>query len=341
MAADYYKQLQGNKIAELAKAMKPHSTVAEPYADLGEQLKQSVELAKAWQKGGAYSSAGTLGPLDAYSTAGTLGPLDIFKKMDAEQEAQIPFMKVNVGPTPINLSAFQSSPYHRILLIGDSGTGKTHFLGTMPKPFIADFDRGLSTLSGKDVQALMYSPTNGWPEFRKEVQEWRQGAKYGCETFCLDSMTTAADAALTWVLVKNGRSGQQPTVQDWGEAIREVKALMGYLTTLPCHVAVTAHAQVVKDELLGDVQYLPLLYGKDLPHRLGIWFDEVYMTTVTSEVKNGAKANRYRLQVKPDTRMKILKSRMNTDGALLDTYEEPDFGSLVAKIEKAKPAPTN
>src|SRR4051812_29082645 len=147
----------------------------------------------------------------------------LFGQMDAQQDAQLPFMKVTVPQEPVDLSAPQGgNPYHRILLIGDSGTGKTHFLGTMPKPFVADFDRGLSTLRGQAVKAMAFSPDTGWEPFKAEVNAWRQGAKYDCETFCLDSLTMAADAALTGVMTKNGRKGGQPTVQDWGEAIRNV-----------------------------------------------------------------------------------------------------------------------
>lgn len=263
------------------------------------------------------------------------------QKADAEQDKSLPFVTVTVSPQPIDLSApAPQGQFHRILIIGDSGTGKTHFLGTMPKPFVADFDRGLSTLRGQPVKALAFSPDAGWPDFKAEVLKWRQGAQYGCETFCLDSLTMAADAALTAVMKKNNRANGNPTVQDWGEAIREVKDVMGYLTTLPCHVVVTAHAQIVKDETLGDIQFLPLIYGKDLPHRLGIWFDEVYMTTVASELQGGTKVNKYKLQVKPDTRMKILKSRMNTHGELFSMHEDPNFATLVVKTAAPTAGPT-
>ncbi len=245
-----------------------------------------------------------------------------------------PFITVNTTSS-FNLKDMKTTPtWSRILLMGDSGTGKTHFLGTMPKPFVADFDNGVTTLAGKDVGATIYSPSE-WQKFKTLVEIWRKsGPQEEYQTFCLDSLTMAADAAMRYVLEKNGRLTGQPTIADWGEAIREVKDMMGFLTTLKCHVVVTSHSQLVKDELLGDIQWVPLIFGKDLPHRLGIWFDEVYLTTIVNSIAGGQKTNEYRLQVKPDSRVRMLKSRMNTDGKLFDTYETPDFAALRAKTTK-------
>lgn len=238
-------------------------------------------------------------------------------------------------PPPFAMSGRKpgSSP-RRILLVGDSGTGKTRFLGTMPKPFICDFDHGLTTLDGHDTaQAREFTPDHaGWLAFKNELNLWRtQGAQYGAETFALDSLTMAADAAMNYVLQKNGRAGGQPTIADWGEAIREVKDALGIITTLKCHVCVTAHAQLVKDEVLGDIQWLPLIFGKDLPHRLGIFFDDVFHTTVVSTIKGGVKVTEYKMQVKPDARLKIVKTRLDPTGTKFELYETPDYQYLVTK----------
>lgn len=230
----------------------------------------------------------------------------------------------------LNLAEPLAVGYPRILIMGDSGTGKTHFIGTMPKPFLADFDRGYATLAGQEVKAIAYSKED-WQAFKNELQAWRKGARYGCETFALDSLTMAGEAAMYHVLKKNGRANGQPTIADWGEAIREVKDALDWITTLPCAVVVTAHMQLEKDEVLGDIQYRPLIFGKELPARLGIWFDEVYSTTVTTKLDQGKTTTQYRLQVKPDSRNKIIKSRMNKDGKLFDQYEEPNFQTLKAK----------
>lgn len=297
---------------------------ANPPASLEDQLKGMLNVANSMKAVGKPFKL----PMNPDDDAA-----DFFK----EKGVTGPFVSVNIKEEPKSMMGTQASPYKRILIIGDSGTGKTHFVGTMPKPFVADFDRGLATLQGKDVLTTPYD-ADSWGDFKKEIQDWRKGPQYGRETFSLDSLSMASEAALAAVMTKNGRRTAQPTIADWGEAIREMKEVLGYLTTLPCHVVVTAHNQIVRDEVLGDIQYLPLIYGKDLPHRLGIWFDEVYATTVQETIQNGQKQIGYRLQVKPDGRSKIIKSRMNTDGKLFQMYEEPDFSALVAKTSTQ---PTN
>lgn len=250
-----------------------------------------------------------------------------------KQATPSPFISVTVAQPSLSMKSWANeSQFSRILLMGDSGTGKTHFIGTMPKPFVMDFDRGLATLRGKDVGYKMLS-IDDWLVLKNTVQEWRKGAPEGFQTFALDSITMASEAAMAYVLKKNGHTGQQPNIGEWGDAIREVKDLLGYITTLPCNVVVTAHMQIVKDELLGDIQYQPLIFGKDLPSRMPIYFDEVYLTTISNTITGGQKTNEYQLQVKPDSRVKMLKSRMNTDGKLFNLYEQPDFAVLRSKTE--------
>jgi len=223
----------------------------------------------------------------------------------------------------------------RILLIGDSGTGKTRFIGTMPKPAIYDFDNGLGTLSHIPgvLSTQLDTSAKSWLTLKEELKKWATGLTlpYDAETVAVDSLTMAADAAMAYVLQKNNRN--QPTIADWGDAIREVKDVLALLMVMSkrVNVVVTAHAQLVKDEVNGDIQWLPLIYGKDLPHRLGIFFDDVFMTTVVSTLKDAKKTNEYKLQVKPDSRMRILKTRLDPDGTKLSLYEEPNFVTLMKK----------
>lgn len=235
---------------------------------------------------------------------------------------------------PMSLKGYVPGTRSRILLIGDSGSGKTQFAGTMPKPFFADFDRGLATLAGHETAVAKDFAKEGWGAFADEVQRWRKdGPQYGCETFVLDSLTTAADALMDSILARKGKLGAQPDIADWGEAIRGIKELMGYLTTLDCHVIVTAHLSVEKDELTGALVRLPLIYGKELPHKLPLYFDEVWCTNVQIKLSGGAPVPEYRLQVVPDNQVKIVKSRLNRQRKLA-AQEEPNFEKLVIKAAK-------
>jgi hypothetical protein len=144
----------------------------------------------------------------------------------------------------------------------------------------------------------------------------------------------AADAALQYVLDKQGRDMSRIQIQDWGEAIREVKDVLGYITTLKCHACVIAHLQVEKDEARGEMRWGPLIYGKDLPGRTPIYFNSVFMTSISTVPAGGKMVTTYKLQVKPDARFTMLKSRMDRDSTKFDLFETPDFNHLVAKANK-------
>lgn len=234
----------------------------------------------------------------------------------------------------MNLRDATPNASKRILLLGPSGTGKTSFLATMPAPYVADFDNGLTSIMGRDVEADQFhdpDPDNptAYLEFKKVLKRWRD--KPERETFCVDSLTTFSNAIFKWAMKENGRLNQQPSQGDWGKAINEVTKALGAISTLKCNVVMTAHLQVERDELLGSIKYGPLIYGRGLPGSIPIYFDEVYLTTVSA--KPGAPAV-YRLRMHPDQRYDIIKSGMNRLGCF-GVEEDPDFSKLLAKYTKA------
>ena len=44
----------------------------------------------------------------------------------------------------------------KVLVYGDSGTGKTTFLSTFPNLYVFDFDVGVLSIRGKDVEYDVY-----------------------------------------------------------------------------------------------------------------------------------------------------------------------------------------
>ena len=62
-----------------------------------------------------------------------------------------------------------------------------------------------------------------------------------------------------------------------------------------------------------------------------IYFNSVFMTNVSSKPVNGALKTEYRMQVKPDARFTIIKSRMDRDSNKFDMFEKPDFTHLITK----------
>lgn len=210
--------------------------------------------------------------------------------------------------------------YRRILIVGDSGSGKTTFAATAPVPFFADFDHGLDTLAGKNIEGE-YQPydTETFSDFWKELGLWRkEGPQYGCETFVLDSLTTVSEACLYSIT-----KGSTPEIRDWMLYIGKMKKMLGYLTTLDCNVIVTGHLQIVKDDVTGSIERIPIMYGDKLPGQLPIYFNDVWYSQIETEPMKEAS---YRIQLKPDRKFPKTKCSLNIDKQFIDN---PTFTKIM------------
>lgn len=228
-----------------------------------------------------------------------------------------------------SLETRKRSENKKILLIGDSGSGKTSFLGTCSRVYVLDFDNGLDVLAGRKVDYDEFyddkeKPT-AWKAFKAKLKEWKSSFPNELResVIAMDSITTAAEAALRYVLDKNGRGNGLIQQGDWGQAISEVKDAIAYLTTLPCHVIVTAHYQLHKDETLGQLYFVPLIYGKELPMILPKFFNDCWRTFV--DLPPGSTEPAYKLQVRPSGRYNTLKNSLG----IKEIYVAPDFTKLL------------
>lgn len=219
----------------------------------------------------------------------------------------------------------------KVLCWGPSGSGKTTFAGTFPRPYIFDFDGGIVTLRGKDVQYDRYNPRDPetWRKVDLKLKTFERGEVKDIDTIVIDSLTSLQEAAENQAQMVNGRVGEPTSQHEWGLVINYLGDLMYRLVALAdlkgFHLVVVAHEQIEKDELQGKVLALPLVVGKKLPGRLPVWFDEVYYA-YTEKGKDGLPV--FKLQLVPDA-MHFAKSRLRS------TTERPDFGAIYRKIVEA------
>lgn len=202
-------------------------------------------------------------------------------------------------PDPIQLSMFVPESLN-ILVYGRNGTGKTEFAGTAPKPILfIDTDKGITTiLSSPRIQqkdqiyvvpvADQPDPQHPTPQplgfltVKQVLSDIAKTGKYGTvepKTIVIDTLTTTASFAMSYVLYINKHSGQQPTLPDWGRQMRELVDIITTGVGLKQNFIVLAHEQYVKDELSGRIWCAPLITGK-LAMEIGLYFDELYHANV-------------------------------------------------------------
>ena len=221
----------------------------------------------------------------------------------------------------------------KVLGYGESGSGKTLFGSTFPRPsYYFDTDDGMLSLKGlEDIEYDTYedidlSNPKGAVAVEAKLKELHKECPYKAVVF--DSITTLADLAMNRILHLNGRASGVPQQQDWLQQMTWLKNLILRGKALPCHVYFTAHEQIIQDEATMQVKCLPLITGK-LAGKLPLYFDEVYHMETTIKDKETV----YRLLTKNNGKY-LAKSRLNSKFNYFDTYEPQDFKLLEAKIKQ-------
>lgn len=199
----------------------------------------------------------------------------------------------------------------KMMLIGDSGTGKTGALYSLAEAGyrlkILDFDNGVDIISRvardkgktellKNIDYVTLTDKwkavgtrmipNGAPKAWANALKLLSSGKLGEEDWgnpdgwdsgdvlVIDSLTMAAKSAMLNVLQANGRLMDNPQIQDWGEAQRIVGGLIQMLcsTELKCHVIVLSHINYIELQE-GLAKGYPTAVGKALSTELPRYFN--------------------------------------------------------------------
>lgn len=199
----------------------------------------------------------------------------------------------------------------KLLLLGNSGAGKTGLLASLAsqyKLFIADFDSGLDILLDATVlptefrknvkyetfydksilnSGVMLPKAEGFKNFIMKMQEWKEANaslggiySWGPDTiFIIDSLTFMGACALNYQLSVVGRLGAKPQIQDFGGAIDLQEQVLEtlYNPAVKCNIIVTAHLASIVDDTQGLTKLFPSALGKKLPPKVGRYFNNVVL----------------------------------------------------------------
>ena len=242
------------------------------------------------------------------------------------------------------LSELTPTSSRSIMIIGESGTGKTCFLTTCPRPLeVHDFDGKTSSAfnflqrQGKPLDGIAvedYSKIIGrdandtvrlrmatfytWLVAQEKLVMERKPLPFA--TVAIDSTTKFFETMLKDIVrasigkVKPTMEGRDdmPGLSHYGVLGVDGKGMLNRVLALPCVKVFTAHYEREKDELTGRVVSQAMLPGKQLPNYLPIVFNEVYR----SFVEDG----KYKLQTQSDASFNC-RSELGLPRVVESSYE--------------------
>lgn len=210
-----------------------------------------------------------------------------------------------------------------ILIIGDGGTWKTRFLTSIPGVYVFDFDKGMASVKGQDVEYDTYKDLardikggpdfekiglyefgKSWDAFYKKFQDVMQKViardPKAPKCIALDSLTMMSFSAVNKILLDTGHAA--PHQGTWGAHHEYFKTIFSMATALPIRFVCTAHIQRDENQITQTTEKLPLLAGK-LAGLVPVFFDEVWYTE--------AKGDGIVIRTKQSATLKQAKSRDN------------------------------
>lgn len=238
-------------------------------------------------------------------------------------------------PNALNAQATQ----HRILVLGDTGSGKTTQFLTLPgKKFAYLFDpNAVLSLRGFDVDYEEFLPDKlnlavhslsakaggdkptvtssslyaEWEaDFNKRLAE---GFFEQYDAIGIDSATTMLDLIMDRVLSINGRFGQWPQQDDYGPQMIAFINICRSLTGLGKLIYMTGHLDVRQDELTKRIFRKPMMTGR-LSTKIPLLFSDVFVSVANNDGKG---AVTWQLQTVPD----LMTTNIRTSVRGLEPFE--------------------
>lgn len=222
---------------------------------------------------------------------------------------------------PINVTTTrQSTDAVKMLVFGESGTGKTTLCSTAPKPIIISAEKGLLSLADFDLPAI---EVQTWEEL-EQAYDWCMSNKDKYETICIDSITELAEIRLA-ELQNQFADGRKV----YGELQSDVPLWIRKFRDIPDkHVFLIAQIDRIEDAYSGISTFRPTMPGKYLIKKLPFFFDEVLCLRIGEMRKEDGHTEEYRyLQTQPD-----ISYHAKDRSGKLNKIERPNLKMIINKV---------
>lgn len=248
---------------------------------------------------------------------------------------------------------------HKILALGDTGSGKTTQFLTLPgKKFIYLFDpNAILSLQGHDVDYEEFLPDNlnlsvrslskdkgdkttnyqnkVYVEWEKSFEEKiKSGFFDPYDAIGFDSATTFLDLIMDRVLTINGRAGQWPQQDDYGPQMNTFINVCRSLMATGKTIYMTGHVEIKKDELQQRIFRKPMMTGR-LTTKIPLLFSDVFIFEAENDGRGTVK---HKIQTVPDRITTTVRTSFKGLGAYEDVtvdwtkpLETQGIGGLIAK----------
>lgn len=157
----------------------------------------------------------------------------------------------------------------KILVYGDSGSGKTYFAGTFPDPLFLDLEDGMRSLLPlkRNIQRYPKNPSSTITEIAQvkqfyDIVKTIKPSEAPFKTIVLDSLNELQILVLEQSIKSNQVNriyDDQPTQGDYGKLARDMQTLVRLFIKLPYNIIFVAGC---KEREFAEDKLLPLFLGK-------------------------------------------------------------------------------
>lgn len=220
-----------------------------------------------------------------------------------------------------NAKTAHETSTHKFFLLGDTGSGKTSLLPTLPgRKFAYLFDpNAILSLRGHDLEYEEFLPDRlnlSVKSLKKDVGdkttsfkndlfvEWEKnfnakldsGYFNNFDVIAFDSATTFLDLIMDRVLTINARAGQWPQQDDYGPQMMTFTNVCRSLMSLGKTIFMTGHMETKQDELTKRIFRQPMLTGR-LRTKIPLLFSDIFIC----EAENDGRGKiTHKIQTSPD-----------------------------------------